>query len=109
MLSPLLALGQPLFAYLAAGALLFCGGLFLVLTRRNTVVMLMGVELMLNAGNLTFIAFASLHGHLASGSAAVLIVMVVAAGQAAVALGLVLAVYDRFSTADASLVNQLKK
>ncbi|NJL23829.1 MAG: NADH-quinone oxidoreductase subunit NuoK [Calothrix sp. SM1_5_4] len=81
--------------YLALSAILFSFGMIAVLLRRNVIVMLMGVELMLNAVNLSFIAFAKENGNL-SGHIMVFFVMTIAAAEAGVGLALAVAIYKKF-------------
>jgi NADH-quinone oxidoreductase subunit K len=84
----------PLTWYLVVSALLFGAGLYTVLARRHAVGVLMGVELMLNAGNLNLVAFARyLPLEAVTAQAFALFVIAVAAAEAAVGLGLVIAAY----------------
>ena len=80
--------------YLVVSAIIFCIGVGGVLTRRNPLVILLCLELMLNAANLALVAFARGHGDM-GGQIFALIVMVVAACEVAVGLGLVVALYRR--------------
>ena len=96
--------------YLVVGALLFGIGLYLALAKRNFVGVLMGVELMFNAVNLTFVAFSRfvesaepLSGHLF-----VVFVITVAAAEAAVALALAMLVYRNRETIDMDRINLMK-
>ena len=84
--------------FLLMGALLFTIGCVGVLVRRNAIVILMCIELMLNGVNLTFVAFAQLYG--ASGYIIVFFVMTVAAAEAAVGLAIVIALFRRRRTTD---------
>ncbi|MEL6132028.1 MAG: NADH-quinone oxidoreductase subunit NuoK, partial [Bacteroidota bacterium] len=77
---------------------LFAVGIALVLTRRNVIMALMGVELMLNAANINFVAFAQYDLQKLDGQMATLFVMVLAAAEIAVALAIILNVYKRFRT-----------
>ena len=93
---------------LILGAVLFCIGLLGALTRRNAVVVLFSIEIMLNAANLNFIAFwrfsenpDALHGPLFT--------IAVAAAEVAVGLALVIAVYRHFKTVDLEQLNTLKE
>ena len=79
----------PLSFYLIVSAALFCIGVIAVLVRRNALIIFMGVELMLNAVNLTFVAFSRYRMDL-DGHAVALFVMAVAAAEAAVGLAIVL-------------------
>ena len=78
--------------FLLLGAVLFCIGVYGVIARRNAVMVLMAVELILNAVNLNLIAFALLHGN-ADGQVFALYVIAVAAAEVGVGLGLVILVY----------------
>ena len=81
--------------YLFLSAILFSMGMIAVLMRKNVIVMLMGIELMLNAVNLSFIAFARESGQL-SGHIMVFFVMTIAAAEAGVGLALAVAIYKKF-------------
>jgi NADH-quinone oxidoreductase subunit K len=80
--------------YLVVSALIFCIGAGGVLTRRNPLVVLLCLELMLNGANLALVAFARMHGG-EDGQVFALIVMVVAACEVTVGLGLIVAMYRR--------------
>ena len=97
----------PLSWYLILGAILFAIGVASFLIKRNIITIFMSIELMLNAVNLTFIAFAS-HWHVVSGQVFVFFVMVVAAAEAAVGLAIVLAVFRSRETLNVDQVNLLK-
>jgi NADH-quinone oxidoreductase subunit K len=79
-------------AYVVLSAILFTIGTFGVLLRRNAIVVFMSVELMLNAANLAFVAFARMHGHL-DGQAIAFFVMVVAAAEVVVGLAIIMLVF----------------
>jgi len=96
---------------LVLSALLFAIGVFGVIARRNLLIILMSVEIMLNAVNLAFIAFARAHWNGPAGDAGqifVLIVMAVAAAEAAVGLAILLAFFRNKQTVDADEANLLK-
>jgi len=93
---------------LLLGGVLFVVGLTLVATRRNAILALMGVELMLNAANLNFVAFQRQHPESPEGSVAAVVVMALAAAEAAVALSLVLNVYRRYKTVDLDALDELR-
>lgn len=97
---------------LVLAALLFAVGLAGFLLRRNVIVVLMSIELMLNAANLTFVAGARAHSTLAGidvkGPVFALFVIVVAAIEAAVGLALVISLYRRKQTVSLDRVDQLK-
>lgn len=86
--------------YVFLSAFIFAIGLYGVLTRENAVVILMCVELMLNAGNLNLIAFAAHHGEAAGmmGQTFVLFVLAIAAAEVAVGLGVLVLIYRRYGT-----------
>ena len=94
--------------YLIIGALLFCLGLFGVITRRNAIAVLMGVELILNSANLNFIAFAHFGGMNLSGHVFALFVIIMAAAEAAVALAIIINIYNLFHTVNVDEASQLK-
>jgi NADH-quinone oxidoreductase subunit K len=91
---------------LALSALLFAIGVLGVLVRRNAIVVFMCVELMLNAVNLTFVAFSQVHG--IDGQVMVFFVMTVAAAEAAVGLAIILAIFRHLRTVDLKSVNLLQ-
>jgi NADH-quinone oxidoreductase subunit K len=93
--------------YLTVSALIFCIGVSGVLTRRNPLVVLLCLELMLNAGNLALVAFARLHGGEA-GQVFALIVMVVAACEVTVGLGLIVAISRRNLPVDVDELHELQ-
>ena len=93
--------------YLYLSALLFTIGAAGVLLRRNAIVMFMCVELMLNAANLTFVTFARML-HDSGGHAAVFFVLVVAAAEVVVGLGIVVSIFRRRSTAVADDISSMK-
>ena len=93
--------------YLVVSALIFATGVGGVLTRRNPLVILLCLELMLNAGNLALIAFSRLWGH-EDGQVFALIVMVVAAAEVTVGLGLIVALYRRRLPIDVDELNELQ-
>jgi NADH-quinone oxidoreductase subunit K len=93
--------------YLALSAILFVIGVLGVLFRRNAIVILMSVELMLNAVNLTLVAVSQSLGDL-SGQILVFFVMAVAAAEAAVGLAIVIAIFRNRVTVDVSDFNLFK-
>ena len=96
---------MPLGPSLLLSALLFTIGVAGVLVRRNAIVLFMCIELMLNAVNLTFVAFAQLYG--ASGYIIVFFVMTVAAAEAAVGLAIILAIFRHKQSVDLQNINLL--
>jgi NADH:ubiquinone oxidoreductase subunit K len=93
--------------YLIVSALVFCIGAGGILVRRNPLVILLCLELMLNAGNLALVAFARAHGN-SGGQVFALIVMVVAACEVAVGLGLVVALFRRRLPIDVDELRELQ-
>jgi NADH:ubiquinone oxidoreductase subunit K len=93
--------------YLVVSALVFCIGAAGVLIRRNPLVVLLCLELMLNGANLALVAFARMWGN-ESGQVFALIVMVVAACEVTVGLGLVVAIYRRSLPIDVDQLNELQ-
>jgi NADH-quinone oxidoreductase subunit K len=93
--------------YLVLSALLFTIGVSGVLIRRNAIVLFMCVELMLNAVNLSFIAFSKLNGDL-NGQILSFFVMVVAAAEVVVGLGILVAIFRKRSSTSVDDVNLLK-
>ena len=93
--------------FLILSAILFAIGIVGVLMRRNALIVMMSIELMLNAANLTLIAFARLHGDV-SGHAFAFVVIAVAAAEAAVGLAIVLAVFRSRRHADVDRLTLLK-
>lgn len=84
----------PLWMFLMVAAALFCLGIYTVLTRRNAVAILMGIELMLNAVNINLVAFWRFNTpENMSGQAFAAFVLVVAAAEAAVGLAIIISVY----------------
>ena len=84
--------------YLIIAAALFSIGLFGVITRRNGIAVLMGVELILNSANLNFVAFSRFGGMNFDGHVFALVVIVLAAAEAAVALAIVINIYNNLNT-----------
>ncbi len=95
--------------FLTVSAILFSLGLFAVMRRRNAVGILMGVELMLNAANINFVAFSRYVQHSIDGQIMSAFVIVLAAAEAAVALAIVLAMYRNFGTPNADTIDSLKR
>lgn len=95
-------------SYFYLAAALLCIGLLLVLTRRNGVLVLLGVECMLNAANLNLVAFNTLHPHRLDGHMTALFVLVVAAAEAAVALAIILNLYDKLRSVNLEEADTLK-
>jgi NADH-quinone oxidoreductase subunit K len=97
----------PIHYYLVLSALIFVIGVAGVIIRRNLIIILMAIELMLNAVNLTFIAFARAQGSM-DGQVAVFFVMTVAAAEAVIGLAIIIAIYRHQQTLDPAELHLLK-
>jgi len=93
--------------YLILSAFLFCTGIYGVLARKNAVLVLMSIELMLNAVNINLIAFSAFNRNV-SGVVFALFVITIAAAEVGVGLAIVLLIYRNEHTADLDDVDQLK-
>ena len=93
--------------YLFVSALIFCIGAGGVLVRRNPLVILLCIELMLNAANLALVGFSRVHGNM-DGQIFALIVMVIAACEVAIGLGLIVALYRRRLPIDVDELTELQ-
>jgi len=97
----------PISYYLVLAAVLFSIGVSRFLIKRNIITIFMSIELMLNAVNLTFVAFAHMW-HQITGQIFVFFVMVVAAAEAAVGLAIIIAIYRTRQTLNVDQINLLK-
>jgi len=97
----------PLQAYQVVAALLFTVGLVGVLVRRSALIIFMSIELMLNAVNLSFVAFSKMHGQM-DGQIFVFFVMSVAAAEVAVGLAILVSIFRNRETASVDEVHLLK-
>lgn len=97
----------PLEYYLIISAIIFTIGTIGVLTRRNAIIVFMSIELMLNAVNLTFVAFSAFMGEVA-GQIFVFFIMAVAAGEATIGLAIVLALFRNKQTVYIDEANSIK-
>jgi NADH:ubiquinone oxidoreductase subunit K len=91
------------------GAFLFAAGLFVALTKKNAIMVLLGIELMLNASNINLIAFNRIYPDRLDGQMLSLFVIVVAVCEAAVGLAIVLRVYRNYQTSVPEQVDELKE
>lgn len=94
--------------FLIVSAVLFALGIYGILTRKNAILVLMGVELVLNAANINLVAF-SRYGSGFDGQVAAIFVIILAAAEAAIALAIVLNIYHRFQTVNVDEVSTLKE
>ena len=95
--------------YLILSAILFSLGIYGVVTRKNAILVLMGIELILNSANINFIAFSRYSGMQLDGQVIAVFVIILAAAEAAVALAIVLNIYQRFKTVNVDEINKLKE
>ncbi len=93
--------------YLVLSAILFTMGFLGVLLRRNVIVIMMCIELMLNAVNLTFIAFSKFSGRI-DGQVMVFFVMTIAAAEAAVGLAIIVSIFKRYREVNIRFFEHLK-
>lgn len=106
-------MGLTLNHYLVLGAVLFCIGLYGALAKRNAVAVLMGIEIMLNAVNITMVAFSfynkvAPYSTLLTGQIFAIFIITVAAAEAAVALAMIIAIYRKRSTVDVGEIDIMK-
>ena len=97
-----------LHAYLIVAAILFSLGSYAIVSRRNAVSVLMGIELVLNATNVNLVAFSRFSAADLRGQLFALFVIVLAAAEAAVALAIIPAIYHNFQTIDVNEIDSLR-
>jgi len=95
--------------FLFVSATLFSLGILGIVTRKNAIMVLMGIELILNAANINFVAFTKYGNFGLQGQLIALFVIVLAAAEAAVALAIVLNIYKTFSTVNVDEIDTLKE
>ncbi len=95
--------------FLVVAALLFATGLYTVLSRRNVIGILMGVELILNAAGLNFVAFNHYTAVGVQGGVFTVFIIVLAAAEAAIAMAIVLAIYQNLRDIDANKLDTLQQ
>ncbi len=106
-------MGLTLNHFLILGAVLFCIGLYGAIAKHNAIAVLMGIEIMLNAVNITMVAF-SFFNHvrtystLLTGQIFAIFIITVAAAEAAVALAMIIAIYRKRETVDVSDIDLMK-
>ena len=100
--------GVPLQHVLVVGLLLFALGLYTVLTRRNAIGILMGIELILNSANVNYVAFARYGNGGYDGQVFAIFVIMLAAAEAAVGLAIVLGIYQNFESIDVDATHSLR-
>ncbi|MCX6152815.1 MAG: NADH-quinone oxidoreductase subunit NuoK [Candidatus Kapabacteria bacterium] len=102
-------MGIGLTHYLILSGILFAIGLFAVITRRNAIMVLMGLELILNSANINFIAFSRFGGINLDGQVAAIFVIVLAVTEAAIALAIILNIYQNYKHIRIDEINKLKE
>lgn len=95
--------------FLIVSALLFSFGLYALISRRNAIMILMGIELILNAANINFVAFSSFGNKGLNGQIIALFVIILAAAEAAIALAIVINIYRTFVNINVDDFNKLKE
>jgi len=100
--------GLSLEHFLIVGLLVFALGLYTVLTRKNAIGILMGVELILNAANINYVAFARYGGASVDGQIFAIFVLMLAAAAAASGLAIVLGIYQNFERIDVEATASLR-
>ena len=95
-------------SYLTVAAILFAAGIMAVLSRRNAIAVLIGIELILNAANVNLVAFDRFTNHGIEGQVFTLFVLAIAAAEAAVALAIILNVFDTRDRIDVDSVDDLR-
>lgn len=95
--------------YLIISVLVFSLGIAIILTKRNAIAMLMGIELILNAACLNFVAFAQFGNSGSIGQAAAIFIIVIAAAEAAVALAIILSAYRRFNLVTMDKIDKMRE
>jgi NADH-quinone oxidoreductase subunit K len=101
-------LAGSLSSYLVVSGTLFVMGVIAILTRRNALYVLMGVELILNAANINFVAFSRFGGYGMDGQMVAIFVIILAAAEAAIALAIVLRIFHDFGTIDITRTDSLR-
>jgi len=94
--------------FVVLSILLFAAGLFCVITRRNALGILMGIELILNSANINYVAFARYSGSGYDGQIFAIFVIMLAAAEAAIGLAIVLGIYQTFETIDVDATDRLR-
>jgi NADH-quinone oxidoreductase subunit K len=98
-----------LYHFLVLSTIIFGLGLYALISRRNAILVLMGIELMLNACNINFIAFSRYGGLGVDGQVVSIFVIILAVAEAAIALGIVLNLYNNFSSIDIDEIDSMNE
>ncbi len=106
-------MGLTLYHFLILGAVLFCIGLYGAIAKRNAVAVLMGIEIMLNAVNITLVGFSFFntvrpYAMYLTGQIFAIFIITVAAAEAAVALAMIIAIYRKRDTVDVGEIDMMK-
>lgn len=106
-------MGLTLYHFLILGAILFCIGLFGAISKRNAIAVLMGIEIMLNAVNITIVGFSFFntvqpYAKYLTGQIFAIFIITVAAAEAAVALAMIIAIYRKRDTVDVGEIDMMK-
>ena len=94
--------------FLLVGLAVFVLGLYTVLTRKNAIGILMGIELILNSANINYVAFGRYTGSATDGQIFAIFVIMLAAAEAAVGLAIVLGIYRNFQSIDVEATDRLR-
>lgn len=95
--------------FLIISGILFSLGIYAIITRKNAVMVLMGIELILNSANINFVAFSRFGNYGIGGQVIALFIIVLAAAEAAIALAIVLNIYKTFSNVNVDEIDNLKE
>ncbi|MCE5304510.1 MAG: NADH-quinone oxidoreductase subunit NuoK [Chloroherpetonaceae bacterium] len=95
--------------FLILSAILFSLGIFGIATRKNAIMILMSIELILNSANINFVAFSKFNGFNIDGQIAALFVIILAAAEVAIALAIVLNIYQNYKHIDVDEIDNLKE
>ena len=101
--------GVELNHFVLVSLIVFALGLYCVLTRRNAIGILMGIELVLNAANINYLAFARYSSGAYDGQVFAIFVIMLAAAEAAIGLAIVLGIYRSFETIDVEATDRLRQ
>ena len=106
-------MGLTLYHFLALGAILFCIGLYGAISKKNAVAVLMGIEIMLNAVNITLVGFSFFnrvkpYSMFLTGQIFAIFIITVAAAEAAVALAMIISIYRKRSTVDVGEIDMMR-
>jgi len=98
-----------LYHFLVLSTIIFGLGLYALISRKNAILVLMGIELILNACNINLIAFSKYGGLGVDGQVVSIFVIILAVAEAAIALGIVLNLYNNFSSIDVDEIDTMKE